>query len=98
MSKPGKFLAKHFMNKDVEIWTTTESEYLHYSDSDMFTWTIFCGTLVGYDTESGILTLQTPSKKRFYLNEFQVHLFFEPGTDIKEFSNSTLNGPKKIKI
>lgn len=97
MSKPGKFLIKYFKDREIEIWTSNEAELIKYNDSDLYTWTIFTGTLVGYDEDSGILVLETPDKYKFFLNEWQVHCFWQPGADVRTFTKSTINGSKPKK-
>lgn len=96
MANVGKFFEKHFKNKEVEIFTSNENEYVHYADTDMFSWTIVKGVFVEYDEDSGILVLEASgSKKRFYLNEWKIELFWEPGFDYREIIGKTITGPTK---
>lgn len=92
MTRIGKFLIKKFKGKKLDIFTSNENEYVHYADTDMFSWTIVRGILIDYDEESGVLTLETLSSgTHFYLNEFKVELFWQSGLDYGEIIGSTAN-------
>ena len=97
MTKIGKFFEKKFKNKEVEVFTSNENEYIHYADTDMFSWTIITGIFIEYDEESGVLVFETNNKKRFYLNEFKIELFWEPGFDYRSVITTSINGPSKKK-
>lgn len=95
MGQIGKFIIKKFKGKPINIFTSNENEYIHYADTDMFSWTLIKGVVVDYDVESGVITLQSlTSKKLFYLNEFKVELFWDDGVSYQEFIGDTINGRK----
>lgn len=97
MSKPGLFLHKYFLNKEIEIWTSNEDEVVKYESTDNYTWCVIKGIVVGYDDETGILILSNPKGDLFYLNDFKIESFWAPGTDIRDFTRSTGHGRRPNK-
>ena len=95
MSKIGRFIIKHFKDKEIEMFTNNESETINYADSNNFSWTIIVGKVVDYDDESGTIILEGPDHKRFYVNEYSVLLFWEPGFDIRNCAKATRNMTNK---
>lgn len=79
----GKFIIKKFKNKDIEIFTGMESEYIELEQFSTFNRFILCATVRDYDEETGILTLESPDGYIFYLNEFKVELFWDAKSDFE---------------
>lgn len=80
MAGIGKFLIKKFKNKEIEIFTGLEAEYIELEQFSTFNRFILRGTLTDYDEETGVITLKSPNGHIFFLNEFKVELFWEAGT------------------
>lgn len=96
MAKPGKFILNNFKGQSIEVFTSNENEYVHYSDTDLFSWTIIRGIVSAYDEDTGILTLKSLDKGlEFYLNEYNIHLFWKAGLDYRDMIRPTINGLKK---
>ena len=96
MSAPGQFIINHFKNKEIEMWTSNENENIHYADSDSFSWCIIVGKVIDYDVVTGILVLESlATKRKFFINEFKIEMFWEPGFDIRECTTASLRSLKK---
>lgn len=99
MTKIGKFIVSKFKNKEIEIFTSNENEFVHYSDADALAWTLIKAIVVDYDEESGVITLKSiMNRKIFYIDESKIEMFWEPGFNISECTSNTkraLQGGKK---
>jgi hypothetical protein len=96
MAKVGKFLEKHFKNKEVEISIGEELEWISYSDSETFNRTLIQATFIEYDEECEILVMRNTKNTTFYIAEDIVQMFWAPGFKILESIKTTINTGKKL--
>ena len=77
MAGVGKFIIGKFKDKEVELFTGLESEYIELEQFSTFNRFIIRSVVKDYDEETGTLTLEDLRGRTFYLNEFKIELFWE---------------------
>lgn len=94
----GKFISANFMNKKLKIFIDLDSEWLSYSDGDAQSYTILIATPIGYDTDSGIITMRNDRGQKFYMGEEFIKMFwlYETKFRLTENATSTIRPRKKL--
>ena len=77
----GRLIVNRFKGKRIEILSSIDSETLlldQFSTNNRF---IISGVVQEYHEESGILELKDGEGTSFYMNEWYIIIFWEPGFD-----------------
>lgn len=96
MAGMGKFLIDNFKDKEIEYWMLTDNETVHYADNDLASWNIMSGIVLDYDETSCVLTMRSSQNHSlYYIHDFHIAIFWEPGVRPQDIIKSPLNDKKK---
>lgn len=94
VNKPGRFIVKKFKDQKIELFLDMQSEDLVLDQFSTYNKLIMVGTVLGYDEDSGVLTLRADNGD-FYISEDHIKMFWKPGFNMLNASKQMIETGKK---
>lgn len=89
MAKIGKFIFNNFQNTKVILYTGDQQDWMKYQDNDAMAYVLVVGTVIDYDEECGILTLESKDEELFYISEEAISIFWDAKSKFNLMANTT---------